>query len=329
MDGDIAPDTLPSPRNTKSGRTVKVTRPFTDSEGEGTAEPPGDTTHKTYHQAPPKRVRQEQTGVGWLNAILRRITSTLRRDTHPQAAIHKLFDEPVTTAEVGDYNEYVPEDSQMALSLMERASRARRYRGRWELRANCEQIIANARMYNLHSPHGSPEVVGFAEALLAALDSELLRLSPELDDAEAMFIRDGGQLSAAKMPEGWLARTEAAAAHAASLAAQLENMPAPQPQHLAALTNAAPVPAHDISAAVDGDVPGAAQMAEGHVMVTQPLLTAAKEEWVQCSRCEKWRKVSAAALAVISAAGDDAPWFCEQNTDDPARASCDVSDEAF
>lgn len=43
-------------------------------------------------QPPLKRVRQEQTGVGWLNAILRRITSSLRRDSHPQAPIHKLFD---------------------------------------------------------------------------------------------------------------------------------------------------------------------------------------------------------------------------------------------
>jgi CW-type Zinc Finger len=45
---------------------------------------------------------------------------------------------------------------------------------------------------------------------------------------------------------------------------------------------------------------------------------------LQCSRCEKWRRLSDEAHAAIAA---DAEWFCEQNPD-PAFASCEVQQEA-
>ena len=45
---------------------------------------------------------------------------------------------------------------------------------------------------------------------------------------------------------------------------------------------------------------------------------------LQCSRCEKWRRLSDEAHAAIAA---DAEWFCEQNPD-PAFASCEVPQEA-
>ena len=45
------------------------------------------------------------------------------------------------------------------------------------------------------------------------------------------------------------------------------------------------------------------------------------DDWVQCDRCAKWRRVPE---AVAESLDDDAPWFCEDNPD--ARfASCAVA----
>lgn len=50
---------------------------------------------------------------------------------------------------------------------------------------------------------------------------------------------------------------------------------------------------------------------------------------VQCSRCEKWRKMVTLEqqASVPEGDGDDAAWFCEQNLD-PAFAACSVPEEA-
>ena len=46
--------------------------------------------------------------------------------------------------------------------------------------------------------------------------------------------------------------------------------------------------------------------------------------WIQCDRCDKWRKVSE---AVCAAAGD--VWYCEENVDAPAeQRSCEAAEEA-
>ena len=64
--------------------------------------------------------------------------------------------EAVREEEAPGYSQFVPPEQEMSLAVMERTARARKYNGRWELRAHGAQILANARAYHLHSPHGSP-----------------------------------------------------------------------------------------------------------------------------------------------------------------------------
>jgi hypothetical protein len=46
---------------------------------------------------------------------------------------------------------------------------------------------------------------------------------------------------------------------------------------------------------------------------------------VACDRCQKWRRVSLRVSKSIESSA--ALWFCEDNDDDPAFASCDVAEQ--
>jgi len=50
---------------------------------------------------------------------------------------------------------------------------------------------------------------------------------------------------------------------------------------------------------------------------------AENQEWVQCEKCEKWRRLPP------SISSDDLPevWYCTMNTWDPSNASCDVAED--
>lgn len=45
-------------------------------------------------------------------------------------------------------------------------------------------------------------------------------------------------------------------------------------------------------------------------------------QWVQCDRCKKWRIIPSSAVATLPK-----QWFCENNTYDPKRASCDAPEQ--
>ncbi len=48
-----------------------------------------------------------------------------------------------------------------------------------------------------------------------------------------------------------------------------------------------------------------------------------QQEWVQCERCEKWRRLP----ATVSAKDLPDTWYCNMNTWDPRSASCAVQDD--
>ena len=52
----------------------------------------------------------------------------------------------------------------------------------------------------------------------------------------------------------------------------------------------------------------------------------AMEHWVQCSKCQKWRKISQKVADETVASAPDAPWFCEWDNERP-NASCDQPDD--
>ena len=57
-----------------------------------------------------------------------------------------------------------------------------------------------------------------------------------------------------------------------------------------------------------------------------PVESAPKDSWVSCDRCEKWRRITSAAYAVVESNLSN-EWYCEMNVDDPLHASCDAEEE--
>ncbi|CAL8462032.1 g1563 [Coccomyxa elongata] len=66
-------------------------------------------------------------------------------------------------------------------------------------------------------------------------------------------------------------------------------------------------------AAADGAPEAAAAASAG---------AADSELWVQCTNCQKWRRLSRAVYDATVSANDDDPWYCHQNFDRPG-ASCE------
>lgn len=50
------------------------------------------------------------------------------------------------------------------------------------------------------------------------------------------------------------------------------------------------------------------------------------DQWVQCSKCQKWRRISQKVADETVASAADAPWFCEWDYERP-NASCDLPDD--
>jgi hypothetical protein len=54
-----------------------------------------------------------------------------------------------------------------------------------------------------------------------------------------------------------------------------------------------------------------------------PAKSQAIENWVQCDRCSKWRRVRE---ELVEALNDDSHWYCEDNPD-KLRNSCNIPQE--
>lgn len=50
------------------------------------------------------------------------------------------------------------------------------------------------------------------------------------------------------------------------------------------------------------------------------------EQWVQCSKCQKWRRISQKVHDETVASAADAPWFCEWDYE-RVGASCEQPDD--
>jgi CW-type Zinc Finger len=66
-----------------------------------------------------------------------------------------------------------------------------------------------------------------------------------------------------------------------------------------------------------------AQAGAGEQRLSAQNTVVTADDWVQCDRCGKWRRVSE---ALAEALDDDANWFCEDNPD-ARHASCAVPQE--
>lgn len=64
--------------------------------------------------------------------------------------------------------------------------------------------------------------------------------------------------------------------------------------------------------------------AAGVPAVMPPAVVENADNWVQCDRCGKWRRVGASVVDSLS--DDTANWFCEDNPD-PFHNSCNTPQE--
>ena len=61
-------------------------------------------------------------------------------------------------------------------------------------------------------------------------------------------------------------------------------------------------------------------------IVAETTGTGDVDQWVQCSKCQKWRRISQKVADETVASAADAPWFCEWDYE-RNNASCDMPDD--